>query len=40
MAGQISIDAFDTQYIPGEFDAVLVDMDNMIQHDFGGWRCV
>ena len=33
MAGQISIDAFDTQYIPGEFDAVLVDMDNMIQHD-------
>ncbi len=33
MAGQISFEAFDTQNIPGEFDAVLVDLDNMIQHD-------
>jgi len=33
IAGHISIDAFDTQFIPGEFDAVLVDVDNKIQHD-------
>ena len=31
IVGQISIDAFDTQLIPNEFDAVFVDMDNMIQ---------
>ncbi len=33
ISGQIVIDAIDVSFIPSEFDAVLVDLDNKIQHD-------
>ncbi len=33
IAGQISIEALNTSYIPLEFDAVLIDLENKIQHN-------
>ena len=33
IAGQISLEALNTSYIPLEFDAVLIDLENKIQHN-------